>query len=212
MIQLFLTVYAGFTHAFETDHLLAVSNIVTNRNQLKLAVRDGIFWGLGHTSTIILIGVLMILMKENISADTFHYFEAVVGAMLITLALYRVYKLWKRQGFIKNEIRHTHSDSMAHAHGHKLAYSVGLLHGLAGSGALVVLVMSQMKSPADGIIYLLIFGLGSVFGMLLAAGFFSAPFSQRIIQSNVLHISLVLMSSVFCIVYGGKVIYENLIS
>jgi sulfite exporter TauE/SafE len=211
MIQLFLTVYAGFTHAFETDHLLAVSNIVTNRNQLKLAVKDGIFWGLGHTSTIILIGVLMIVMKENISANTFHYFEAAVGAMLITLALYRVYKLWKRQELIKNEINHTHADGMVHTHGHRLAYSVGLVHGLAGSGALVVLVMSQVKSPADGIIYLLIFGLGSVFGMLLAAGLFSAPFSQRIIRSNVLQISLVLISSVLCIVYGGKVIYENLL-
>jgi len=212
MIQLFLTVYAGFTHAFETDHLLAVSNIVTNRNQLKLAVKDGIFWGLGHTSTIILIGVLMIVMKKNIPTNIFHYFEAAVGAMLITLALYRVYKLWKRQELIKNEINHTHADGMVHTHGHRLAYSVGLVHGLAGSGALVVLVISPVKSPADGIIYLLIFGLGSVFGMLLAAGLFSAPFSQRIIRSNVLQISLVLISSVLCIVYGGKVIYENLVS
>lgn len=212
MIQLFLTIYAGFTHAFETDHLLAVSNIVTNRNQLKLAIKDGIFWGLGHTSTIILIGVLMIVMKKNISANTFHYFEAMVGAMLITLAVYRVYKLWKRQEFLTNEMSHTHSDDKVHIHGHKLAYSVGLVHGLAGSGALVVLVMSQMKSPADGIIYLFIFGLGSGFGMLLAAGLFSTPFSKKLIQSNVLQITLVLMSSALCIMYGGKVIYENLLA
>ena len=150
MLQLFLTIYAGFTHAFETDHLLAVSNIVTNRNQIKLAVKDGIFWGLGHTSTILLIGVLIIVMKKNISTDTFHYFEAAVGAVLITLALYRLWKLWKRQEYNKSPTHHIHSNGTIHTHGHQLAYSVGLVHGLAGSGGLVVLVLSQIKSPANG--------------------------------------------------------------
>jgi cytochrome c biogenesis protein CcdA len=207
MLQFFITVYAGFTHAFETDHLLAVSTIVSNRHKVTHAVKDGIFWGLGHTSTIIFVGVLVIVMKQTVSVSSFHYFEAAVGLMLVTLALFRIVTLWKNRGTSKNKS----TSKITHTHGHKLAYGVGLVHGLAGSGALVVLVMSQVKSPAGAMIYLLVFGAGSVIGMLVAAGLFSTPFSQKIIHSNRLHIALVLVSAALCILYGSKVIYQNLL-
>jgi len=209
MLQLFITVYAGFTHAFETDHLLAVSTIVSKRHKLTHAVKDGIFWGLGHTSTIILVGVLVIVMKQHISINSFRYFEAAVGLMLVTLAVYRVITLWKNQLAGKNISAVT--GNVTHTHGHKLAYGVGLVHGLAGSGALIVLVMSQVKSPAGAMMYLLVFGAGSVIGMLLAAGLFSTPFSKKMIYANYLQIALVLVSAAFCILYGSKVIYQNLL-
>ena len=86
----------------------------------------------------------MIVMKKNISNETFHYFEAAVGAMLITLAFYRLWKLWGRQ-MHNHKIHHTHSVVNVNTHGHRLAYGVGLVHGLAGSGALVVLVLAQVE-------------------------------------------------------------------
>lgn len=207
MLQFFITVYAGFTHAFETDHLLAVSTIVSNRNKVTHAVKDGIFWGLGHTSTIILVGVFVIVMKQQISVNSFHYFEASVGLMLVTLALFRIVTLWKNRGAGKNKS----TSRITHTHGHKLAYGVGLVHGLAGSGALVVLVMSQVKSPAGALFYLLVFGAGSVIGMLLAAGLFSTPFSKKMIHSHYLQSALILLSAALCILYGSKVIYQNLL-
>jgi len=70
---LLLTVYAGFTHAFEADHLLAVSNIVSQRNSMRSSMKDGIFWGLGHASTIFFIGLLMIVFKASIQDSYFHY-------------------------------------------------------------------------------------------------------------------------------------------
>ena len=85
----------GFTHAFEADHLLAVSNIVTKRNSLWLAVKDGVAWGLGHTSTIFLIGMIIMVWKVAITEQTFHYFEAFVGIMLIVLGIARLHYLWK---------------------------------------------------------------------------------------------------------------------
>ena len=75
---LLLTIYAGFTHAFEADHLLAVSNIVSRRNSIKMSIKDGIYWGLGHASTIFIIGLLMIVFKASISERSFQYFEAVI--------------------------------------------------------------------------------------------------------------------------------------
>lgn len=197
---------AGFTHAFETDHLLAVSSIVVRRNRLLLAVKDGIYWGLGHTSTILIIGLIVIAGKMAISEGTFHYFEAAVGAMLVALGIVRIVKVLRR----RPETAHPHLHD--HEGKHHLAYGIGAVHGLAGSGALVVLVMSQLSSVSGSIGYLLIFGLGSVVGMLLASGVFSLPFSQRHLSNAALQLALTLLSSGLCIWFGMQIVYENLMA
>ncbi|MBS1667964.1 MAG: sulfite exporter TauE/SafE family protein [Bacteroidetes bacterium] len=221
---LLLTIYAGFIHAFEADHLLAVSNIVSQRSNMKSSMKDGIFWGLGHSSTIFLIGLLMIIFKVGISEHSFHYFEAMVGFMLIALAIYRLLKFFKNKNIAVHVHPHTHGEGLhkhlhvhsggqhSHQHTHSLAYGVGLVHGLAGSGALIVIVMAQIKSPIDGLAYLLIFSMGCVVGMFVAAGLFSVPFSKRIMQAKSLQSVLIIITSSLCFVYGAKVIYENLIA
>ena len=219
-----LTIYAGFTHAFEADHLLAVSNIVSQRNNIRLSLKDGIFWGLGHASTIFFIGILMIVFKAGISAQYFHYFEAIVGGMLIALAIYRLIKFFRKEKIVIHGHAHEHDGNKhkhlhihigkknKHQHAHSLAYGVGLVHGLAGSGALILVVVAQMKNPAEGLIYLVIFGVGCIGGMLMAAGFFSIPFSKKIMQAYALQSFLIITSSVLCLLYGSKVIYENLLA
>ena len=221
---LLLTIYAGFIHAFEADHLLAVSNIVSQRSNMKSSMKDGIFWGLGHSSTIFLIGLLMIIFKVGISEHSFHYFEAMVGFMLIALAIYRLIKFFKNKNITVHVHPHTHGEGAhkhvhvhsggqhSHQHTHSLAYGVGLVHGLAGSGALILIVMAQIKSPIDGLAYLLIFSMGCVVGMFVAAGLFSVPFSKRIMQAKSLQNFLIIITSLLCFIYGGKVIYENLIA
>ena len=218
---LIITLYAGFTHAFETDHLLAVSNIVTRRTSMKMSLKDGIAWGLGHTTTILIIGVLLLLLRLNISAGYFHYFEALVGVMLVSLGISRLLKLARE----KKEKEHTHEPAASkedaaayhysgqghrHYHAHKLAYGVGLVHGLAGSGALVLLVMAQIKEPVNGLFYLLVFGMGSVAGMLVAAGFCSMPFSRNILQKKILQSVLIVVSGMLCAGYGSLVFYHNI--
>lgn len=220
---LLLTIYAGFTHAFEVDHLLAVSNIASQRSNIRLSLKDGISWGLGHASTIFLIGILMIIFKVGISAQYFQYFEATVGLMLVILAIYRLVKFSRNKKTIIHSHAHhrqtgeQHKDlhvyignEHRHQHPHSLAYGIGLVHGLAGSGALAVVVMSKMKGPVDGLIYLAIFGAGCIFGMLLAAGLFGIPFSKKIMQAKTLQAFLIIASSILCLLYGIKVIYDNL--
>jgi cytochrome c biogenesis protein CcdA len=232
---LLLTIYAGFTHAFEADHLLAVTNIVSQRNHIWSSIKDGIFWGLGHSSTIIFIGILMIMFRVGISEHSFHYFEATVGFMLIALAVYRLIKFFRDKKLVihrhhhehegegehqhlhahivpKHEHVHAHPHTHSHSHTHKLAYGVGLVHGLAGSGALVIIAMSQIKSPAQGVLYLVVFSVGCIVGMLTAAGLFSVPFSKKIIQSQILQSALIIITSVLCLLYGGVVIYNNVMA
>ncbi len=221
---LLITIYAGFIHAFEADHLLAVSNIVSQRNNIWSSMKDGTFWGLGHASTICFIGLLMILFKVGIPDQYFHYFEATVGLMLIVLAVYRLIIFFRSNKIVVHAHGHHHSEeghhhkhlhvhlgsAHAHTHSHKLAYGVGLVHGLAGSGVLILIAMTQMKTVTDGLIYLVIFSGGCVVGMLVAAGLFSIPFSKKIINSYTLQGVLIIITSLLCLGYGARSIYVNL--
>ncbi|MDR2345208.1 MAG: hypothetical protein LBE18_04005 [Planctomycetaceae bacterium] len=224
IIILVYALYEGFVHAFEADHVLAVSNIVSQRNRIIPAIKDGIFWGLGHTSTIFLIGVIMILFKIHISENSFSYFEAAVGLMLILVAIFRLYLFWNKEKSMTyihkhDDIEHIGENVQSHVHVyfgskhlHKTSYGIGIVHGLAGSGALVLLIMTQIQTVIGSLLYLILFGAGSMIGMAFVAGLFSIPFSRKLIfSSRNLRIALVLISSGLCFVYGCYVMYNNLL-
>jgi hypothetical protein len=219
LLLLLYALYEGLLHSFEADHVLAVTNIVSQRNKIFPAIKDGIFWGLGHTSTIFLIGIIMILFKVNIPDSSFSYFEAAVGLMLVLVASYRLYLFFRDEKVIIHKHHHEHAGTNEHLHAHvhlkrknlhKTSYGIGIVHGLAGSGALVVLIMTQIESITNSLLYLIIFGLGSIIGMSLVAGIFSVPFSKKLIHSKILRATLVIISSVLCFGYGCYVIYANL--
>lgn len=200
-LSLLLAATIGFTHAFEADHLVAVGNLVTRRDRVDLAMKDGVYWGLGHSSTILLIGMVVILGRAAISEQVFGYLEAVVGLMLILLGLRRLYQVYHNRKQTENSVDHTDT--------HGLAYGVGLVHGLAGSGALILLVLANVEEAWEGLFYLLIFGLSSAVGMLVAAGALSLPFSRRALSHGTTQLVLIVVSSALCIGYGGYVIFEN---
>ncbi|MEL7163549.1 MAG: urease accessory protein [Bacteroidota bacterium] len=201
-LSLLLALFIGFTHAFEADHLVAVGNLVTRRNRLALAMKDGVYWGLGHSSTILLIGMVVILGRTAVSETVFGYLEAGVGVMLIGLGGWRLFRAYHK--------RHAPRELTSDEHDHGLAYGVGLVHGLAGSGALILLVLANVDSTWYGLLYLLTFGLGSVGGMLVAAGVLGLPFSRRVLQHSALQLGLVIVSSLLCAGYGAYVLYENM--
>ena len=187
---------AGMGHAFEPDHLLAVGNLISRRDTLAEALRDGLYWGLGHTTTLVVVGAIILLGR--VTFLTSGYFEAAVGLMLVVMGLSRL--LEQRRPPAK--VRPGASPSRA-------AYAVGLLHGLAGSGALVLLVMSEIRSPWVSVLYFAVFGAGSILGMFVVAGLCSVPFTQRMRISRVVKTAAVTLSSLVCILYGGWMIYGN---
>jgi high-affinity nickel permease len=208
-MSIWLIVYAGIVHAFEADHLLAVSNIVTQRNSILHSMKDGICWGLGHTSIILIMGVIMIVCKVQIRPHYFHYFEALVGIMLVVIGVYRLYKLIKH--FTITQQPTASFDQMNPSKNlHKASYGIGLMHGLAGSGELVLLVMIQIISPTIGLLYLLLFSVGTILGMLVAAALCSIPFSKKMLQANLLKIVLTTISSLLCIIFGANIFIKNM--
>ena len=199
--QLLFAAAVGFGHAFEADHLVAVGNMVTRRNKILPALKDGVFWGLGHTSTIFIIGSVVILFKTSIDPKVFDYFEAFVGIMLIWLGIWRWYKYTSQNE--SNRLETLNSN-------HNLAYGIGLIHGLAGSGAMILLVMTKIEGVLSSIAFLGIFGLGSIVGMLVAAGIFILPFSKHFHNQSGTHRFLIFLSSLLCVGYGVYMIVQNL--
>ncbi|MCC9135254.1 urease accessory protein [Pontibacter silvestris] len=195
LLPILFAALVGMGHAFEADHLIAVSNIVSKRDSVVLAVKDGFYWGLGHTTTLFIVGTFILLSRLTIFSSG--YFEAFVGLVLVIMGFSR----------LLNKGNYTKVRSPRYQHG--LAYTVGLIHGLAGSGALVIIVMSEINDPVLGVIYILVFGVGSIIGMFIAAGMFSIPFTQRMKINRAFKSGVIVLSSLICILYGSWMIYEN---
>ena len=164
---LFFAIIVGFNHAFEADHVLAVGNLANKRNSFFAAMKDGLFWGLGHTMMILVVGGIIILAKLTLNISSFEYLEIVVGITLIVLGIYRIRKINQDQD-------HDHQPNV-NAKGGRLAFLIGSIHGLAGSGAVVLIAMSEITSSTLSVVYMLLFGIGSILGMILVAALFKIP-------------------------------------
>ncbi len=173
----------GMQHALEADHIAAVSSIAARRSQVGDIVRHGLTWGLGHTLTLFVVAGAALLLGSTIPESMARPVETAVGIMLVGLGSHVLWRLWRdRVHFHK----HGHGDGTVHFHAHSHAGEVvphartahahehgfrwrtllvGLMHGMAGSAALLVLTVSQAPSPAVGLGYVALFGIGSMIGM-----------------------------------------------
>jgi hypothetical protein len=173
----------GMQHALEADHIAAVSSIAARRSDVRDIVKHGLTWGLGHTLTLFVFAGAAILLGHAIPETLARPIETAVGVMLVGLGTHVLWRLWRdrvhfhahRHG---NGTKHIHVHSHAgesvphqasahqHAHGFRWrSLLVGLMHGMAGSAALLVLAVSQVANPAAGMAYVLLFGVGSMLGM-----------------------------------------------
>jgi ABC-type nickel/cobalt efflux system permease component RcnA len=173
----------GMQHALEPDHIAAVSSIAARRTRFSDIVKHGLTWGFGHTLTLFVFAGAAILLGRAIPETIAQPIEAAVGIMLIGLGVHVLWRLWHDRVHFH---RHGHSDGTVHFHAHSHAGEtrphraaahthehgfrwrtllVGLMHGMAGSAALLVLTVSQASSPIAGLGYIALFGIGSIIGM-----------------------------------------------
>ncbi|MBK9030876.1 MAG: urease accessory protein [Myxococcales bacterium] len=171
-----LGVALGARHAFEPDHLAAVSTLVSERPRPRQAALLGALWGLGHTAALALIGVVLVVARAQLAPAFERGLELVVAAMLIVLGTRGIALALRdgRRGAVRAHAHggHTHVHAGPPVHVHVLTRSlalrpllIGLVHGAAGSGALAALALAEMPSPATAALYVLLFGLGSMVGM-----------------------------------------------
>lgn len=210
---LFLGFLIGLQHAFEADHIVAVSTMVSEeKNPLKSAL-VGTFWGMGHTTTLFLIGLLVLLFKISIPERLSLFFELVVGLMLIFLG-FRLILLKKlthhhlhKHGGKEHAHPHIHP-SIQHHHQHRRSFFIGGIHGLAGSGALMLLVLSTFRSMVEGVIYIILFGLGSVAGMTFTSTLLGLPLTFSVKKIPKIENYVKNVAGLISIIFGINLVYQ----
>jgi ABC-type nickel/cobalt efflux system permease component RcnA len=213
----------GIQHALDPDHLIAVSTIVSEHKSLKWASLIGGFWGLGHTATLFVVGLLVIGLRVTIPERFALALEFSVAIMLVFLGT-RI--LWQSFGVEKIHLHtHTHNpETHAHFHVHanpkadhghphpfrsmRRPFFVGMVHGLAGSAALMLLVLGTIPSPLAGLAYILLFGLGSVGGMLFLSSIIGLPFVLTAQRFTVLNRWIRVLAGVVSVVFGASLGWE----
>ena len=183
----------GMQHALEADHIAAVSSIAARRTEVVDIVKHGLTWGLGHTLTLFVFAGAAILLGHAIPEQVAGPLETAVGVMLLGLGAHLLWRLWRDRVHLH---AHRHDDCMVHIHAHSHAGEtvpheraphthahgfrwrtllVGLMHGMAGSAALLVLTVSQAPSAAAALGYIALFGIGSMIGMGLLSTVIAVP-------------------------------------
>jgi sulfite exporter TauE/SafE len=214
----------GLQHATEADHLAAVSTIVSEKKNLFTASLVGGLWGIGHTISLFAVGLLVILLKVKISLSLEAKLEACVGAMLVLLGINALRKLFTASKVHVHSHEHDgHKHVHIHAHGagskeeshHRLSprsIFIGMVHGLAGSAALMLLVVPTIPSQSVALLYILIFGIGSIGGMMAMSFLIGLPFHFTAGRFDILNRAIRLVAGIFSLGLGASIIYEKLLS
>ncbi|HXV49584.1 MAG TPA: sulfite exporter TauE/SafE family protein [Candidatus Binatia bacterium] len=207
----------GIQHALDPDHLVAVSTIVSEHKNFKWASLIGAFWGLGHTTTLFLVGLIVIGLRVSIPPRVGEGLELLVALMLVILGINVLRKSFGAERVhlhthSHNPETHTHfhvhdDPQQDHRHSHpfktmRRPFIVGMVHGLAGSAALMLLVLSTIETPLGGLLYIVIFGLGSVGGMLLLSSIISLPFILTAQRFSVLNRWIRVLAGVASVGFG----------
>lgn len=228
---LLLGFFLGLRHATDPDHVVAVATIVSRQRTIRGAALLGSLWGLGHTLTIVLFGGAIVLLGVAIPPRLGLTLELSVAVMLILLGALNLSGI--AQGF--RSIAHAHPHGAhahgAHAHGdhdgadealarldrrlgHLGAYAtirpiaVGVVHGLAGSAAVALLVLGAIRDPAWAVAYLLVFGVGTIAGMALLTAALAAPIAYAARRFTRYHRWLGRCAGALSLVFGLFLVYQ----
>jgi len=231
--------FLGMRHATDPDHVVAVATIVSQQKSIRRSALIGIIWGIGHTLTIAVVGVAIILFRVEIPTRLGLGMEWSVGLMLILLGAANLLGFTRAvpesvlaaKQEMEPEHVHDHGGAVhAHPHGHTHEVPgvdwmdrtfggmglyqvmrplvVGIVHGLAGSAAIALLVLATIPSASWGIVYLLIFGFGTIAGMMFITAAVAVPFAYTAQRLNWLNRNLRLASGAISLVFGLFLVYH----
>jgi ABC-type nickel/cobalt efflux system permease component RcnA len=216
----------GLKHATEIDHVVAVSTIVSQHRNVWRSAIVGALWGAGHTAALLITGVVVLSLRIAIPERVSHWLEFCVALMIVGLGATALWRALRKRGDVH---LHEHShDGMSHVHihfhdqqsqheakrgsqrAHTHAVSrvglkpilIGTMHGLAGSGALTLLILTQIESTWRGLLFLAVFGVGSIAGMLLMSGLIGLPFALTSRNLTTVHHRLQTAAAVASLAFG----------
>lgn len=221
---LLLGLLTGLRHSMEADHVAAVSTaIATSGRRLRNAPVIGAMWGLGHTATLFIAGLLVLLLAVHIPESVSSRLEFGVGIMLLFLAMTtltgfsagRFFRgLFGRHGHSHMHTHleqgmvhdHEHDHHGVHRHSHK-SIIIGMVHGMAGSGALMLVVLSTIHSVPLGLAYIAIFGAGSIASMSGISALIGLPFAKARNAAR-LTVALKYAAAAVALIIGAGLVYD----
>lgn len=188
----------GVRHALDPDHLVAVSTLVAEERRLWPAARLGLTWGLGHLLPIALVGLPVLLFRLKLPEGLEHVVDLGVGVLLMALGAHTLWQLVRARLQLDRHEHEGHVHVHIHGRGHThplptrdrrglLTFGIGMIHGLAGSGAAAVLALAAAPTLATGAGYLLVFGLGTCAGMFATTLCIAAPAVAAVSRCGGLH-------------------------
>lgn len=218
----------GMRHALDADHVAAVASLIVSKKSVRSSVWQGAIWGVGHTLTLFMIGAIVLLSETSVSPTVPRLLEAAVGAMLVFLGLEVARTIFRENIHFH---AHSHDDGVRHVHAHRhddwseshdesdhehthadpfprRALAVGLMHGLAGSAALIVLAIDATQPVWEGLAYILLFGLGSIAGMAALSVAIAIPITRSNRFSKNYHRAAQIAVSAANIGIGGTLVYR----
>lgn len=220
----------GIRHAIDADHVVAISTIISKQKHIRGSARIGMLWGIGHSITVTLVGIPIIFFSLKIPLKIGMALEFSVGIMLVVLGIVNLYRV--RSQIVKTiaSIIHKHSHSHLsqehyHLHIHLPNKSnnkthhlelfqvirpilVGLMHGLAGSSAVAILILSTINNSILAAFYLVIFHVGATMGMMIITTLLGASIKVANQKLTFLHKYLVIVSGILSLVFGISIIYQ----
>jgi ABC-type nickel/cobalt efflux system permease component RcnA len=218
VVALLIALVLGLRHASDPDHLVAVTSLVAaDGGDVRGAARLGAWWGAGHAGALLLIGIPLILFKSSMPAWLEQGAETAVGVVILLLAL-RIVVKWLRGDFRAG--RHAHQrpgDSEAHRHLHhrdesehrhrnvrtpRQALGIGLLHGLAGTGAVALLLIAALPGRVEAAAALAVFAPMSAVSMTLCTTAFAWLLTRRLIDP-LYRTVLIPAFGIFGLLFGG---------
>lgn len=169
----------GLRHAMDTDHLAAVSTVLAERPSLLASGFVGLWWGIGHTFTLLVVGLIVLIGGVHIPAEFEFITESAVGILLIVLGGKLALKLYRERWHVHRHRHdgqshvhlHSHEREEGHRHRHWMTESIrplciGMAHGLAGSATLMLMILATTTGVSAGLLSILVFGVGSIVGMM----------------------------------------------
>ncbi len=163
--------FLGMRHATDADHVIAIATIISRQRDLRHAALTGLFWGLGHSLTILGIGAGMIYLGLTIPAALGRGTEVPVSLMLIVLG---AASLARSARSLSPASKEQHRPAVVHSNTRPLV--VGVVHGLAGSAAVTLVVLATIPEPRWAIVYLVVFGFGTIAGMMVVTAILASAF------------------------------------
>jgi len=180
----------GLRHALDADHLAAVSTFISEERHPWRSSLIGVFWGMGHTAALLVFGLVIAAFRLTVNQRLSQVLEFLVGCMLVFLGANVLLRLAKGRTVhvhahehdgVAHAHLHFHAGEAQHAHEHQFLrlggrpFIVGVVHGLAGTAAVMLLVVGAIPSMLLALGYILIFGVGSMGGMMVMSLLMSVP-------------------------------------